>query len=169
MHVRRTSSIFVAILGIGLGLCIPTKIALADDRIGLDQLTPLWWQWAFSIPSAQNPIADQNGGGCMIGQRGSLWFLAGFGGTTTRTCSVPAGLTLFFPVINQIGFNSPAVPPATLNCGQDQKSISAKDLRKSVGSFIDSIRLGDLSVTLDNHPIYHFDRVQSDVFAISAG
>jgi hypothetical protein len=130
---------------------------------------PMLWQWAFSIPSAQNPIADPNGGDCTIGQRGSIWFLAGFGGTTTRTCSVPAGLTLFFPVINQIGFNSPAVPPAKDNCGQGQVNIPAKDLRKSIGSFIDSIRLGDLSVTLDNHPIYHFDRVQSDVFAISAG
>jgi hypothetical protein len=27
--------------------------------------------------------------------------------------------------------------------------------------------LGDLSVALDNHPIYHFDRVQSDVFALA--
>src|ERR1700736_6805150 len=105
MNFRKTSSktatsCLAAMLGIGFGLCISTNIALADDRIELDQLTAKWWQWAFSIPTAQNPIADQNGRSCMIGQRGSFWFLAGnFGGTTTRTCAVPAGPTLFFPVI----------------------------------------------------------------------
>ena len=68
---------FSVMLGIGFGLCISTNIALADDRIDLEQLTAQWWQWAFSIPFAQNPVVDQTGGSCMIGQRGSVWFLAG--------------------------------------------------------------------------------------------
>lgn len=166
MKVRKTTlntatRCFAAILGIGFGLCMPTNSALADDRIDLEELTAQWWQWAFSIPTAQNPIVDQNGGSCMIGQRGSVWFLAGnFGGTTTRTCSVPAGTTLFFPVINQVGFNSP-------NCGQGPENVSVKDLRKATANFIDSVSLSDLSVALDSLPIYHFERVQSDVFAIA--
>jgi hypothetical protein len=148
----------VAVLGIGFGLCIPTNIALADNGNNLEQLTGEWWQWAFSIPTAQNPVVDQNGGNCMIGQHGAFWFLAGnFGGTTTRTCTVPAGTPMFFPVINQVGYNSP-------NCGQGPENLSAKTLRKAVGDIIDTARA--LSVELDSHPI-HFQRVQSDVFAIT--
>jgi hypothetical protein len=164
MKVRKTTSnaatrCFAAMLGIGFGLCIPTNSALADDRIDLEQLTAQWWQWALSIPTAQNPFVDQNGGNCMIGQRGSVWFLAG--GTATRTCSVPAGTTLFFPVINLVGFNSP-------NCsGQGPENLTVRDLRKATANFIDSVSLADLSVALDSHPIYHFERVQSDVFAIA--
>ena len=166
MNIRKTSSktasrCFTAMLVIGFGLCIPANMALADDQTDLEQLTAQWWQWAFSIPKAQNPITDQDGGSCMIGQRGSIWFLAGnFGGTTTRTCSVPAGTTLFFPVINQVAFNSP-------NCGQGPDNISVKDLRKATADFIDSVSLADLSVELDSHPIHDFERVQSDVFAMA--
>lgn len=100
----------------------------------------------------------------MIGQSGSLWFLAGvggpFGGSAVRACSVPEGTTLFFPVINRVFFNSPG-------CGQGPENIPVKVLRKAVGDFIDSVRLRDLNVTLDNRPVFPFNRVQSDVFAIA--
>ena len=161
MIIRKMSSALAATLAIGFGLCFASDIARADDRGNLEQLTPQWWQWAFSIPTALNPIADQTGGSCMIGQSGSLWFLAGnFGGTTVRACSVPVGTSLFFPVINQVGFNSPG-------CEQGPDNIPVRGLRKAVGDFIDSVRLRDLNVTLDNRPIYPFSRVQSDVFALA--
>ena len=81
MKVRTTRSktasrFLAAMLGIGLGLCIPTSIALADDRTdddrtnddrtNLEQLTSQWWQWVFSIPTALNPALDLSGGSCMI-------------------------------------------------------------------------------------------------------
>jgi hypothetical protein len=161
MNIRKMSSTFAATLGIGFGLCIATSIARADDHADPGQLTAQWWQWAFSIPLSLNPIADSTGGSCMIGQSGSLWFLTGnFGGSTVRACSVPEGTTLFFPVINQVGFNSPG-------CGQGPDNIPAKVLRKAVGDYIDSVRLGDLNVTLDNQPVYPFKRIQSDVFALA--
>ena len=43
----------------------------------LPQLTGEWWQWALSIPTSVNPLLDTTGERCMIGQRGSTWFLAG--------------------------------------------------------------------------------------------
>jgi hypothetical protein len=159
--LKTTATCFSVMLGIGIGLSIPTNIALAQTPSGLPQLTAQWWQWAFSIPTAQNPIVDQTGGSCMIGQRGSIWFLAGnFGGTTMRTCSIPEGTTLFFPVINQVGYNSP-------NCGQGPENLSVKTMREQVANFIGTVRLADLSVELDSKPINHFDHVQSDVFAIA--
>jgi hypothetical protein len=65
-----------------------------------------WWEWALSIPAAQNPILDQTGANCGQGQVGNVWFLAGtFGGSATRNCTIPAGKPLFFPLINNIGFS----------------------------------------------------------------
>ncbi len=158
MNIRKTSSTFAATLGIGFGLCVATSIARADDHADLGQLTAQWWQWAFSIPKPLNPIDDSTGGSCMIGQSGSIWFLAGnFGGSTVvRACSVPEGTTLFFPVINSVFFN----------CNpSDNKPVKVH--RKEVGDYIDSVRLRDLNVTLDKRPVYPFNRVQSDVFAIA--
>jgi hypothetical protein len=64
-----------------------------------------WWQWAVSIPSAVNPIFDNSGKACALGQRGNLWFLAGnTGGKTSRQCSLPAGSRVLIPVHNTFCF-----------------------------------------------------------------
>ena len=63
-----------------------------------------WWQCALSIPAQVNPILDTTGVNCAQGQEDDVWFLAGtFGGTVTRTCTIPAGKPIFFPLINNVG------------------------------------------------------------------
>lgn len=58
-----------------------------------------WVQWLLSIPAATNPALDATGAHCAQGQAGPVWFLAGnFGGLVNRTCTVPAGKALFFPL-----------------------------------------------------------------------
>lgn len=61
-----------------------------------------WWVWASTIlPLEQNPIVDPTGEFCTAGQSGPVFFLAGtFGDPATRTCTVPAGKALFFPIVN---------------------------------------------------------------------
>lgn len=65
-----------------------------------------WWNWALSFEDEQSPIADRTGARCGNGQSGPVWFLAGTYGTqrTQRTCKVPQGKTLFFPLINYITY-----------------------------------------------------------------
>jgi hypothetical protein len=62
----------------------------------------LWWQWVLEIPTSVNPLLDTTGEHCAQGQSNRVWFLAGvFGsGTATRTCTVPSGTALFFPLFN---------------------------------------------------------------------
>jgi hypothetical protein len=60
-----------------------------------------WWQWAGSFPSGENPIEDTTGEYCDIGQSGPVWFLAGtFGGSAERSCTIPAGKAIFYPLVN---------------------------------------------------------------------
>lgn len=63
-----------------------------------------WWQWAGSFDRHISPIADTDGSLCNSRQSGPVWFLAGTYGTkrTIRTCSVPAGKYIFFPLINYV-------------------------------------------------------------------
>lgn len=63
-----------------------------------------WWEWAGSFESSESPIADQTGELCASKQTGDVWFLAGTYGTkrTVRTCTVPYGKYLFFPLINYV-------------------------------------------------------------------
>ena len=146
-----------------LGLIVPLNMAIADeDSGGLPALTAQWWQWALSIPTGQNPQEDPTGQYCMVGQRGSVWFLGGVfsGGPAERTCSVPEGATLFFPVINEITINAPNV------CGQGPENDAAKDLRQQSKAFIDGVPLSSVKVQVDgkNTP---FRRVQSQVFEVA--
>ncbi|HWN93715.1 MAG TPA: hypothetical protein VNT99_01670 [Methylomirabilota bacterium] len=67
------------------------------------QWAAAWWQWALSIPEAQNPLLDTTGQSAGIGQSGPVWFLAGtFGNSVERTVTVPAGKSIFMPVHNWI-------------------------------------------------------------------
>jgi hypothetical protein len=81
------------------------------------------------------------------------------GGETTRTCTIPEGKTLFFPVINGVNFDSPNV------CGQGPERIPVEDLRAAIASFIDGAT--NLSVEVDGEPIEDLRRVQSEVFEVA--
>jgi hypothetical protein len=74
-----------------------------------------WFQWAIGIPLAENPLVDTSGAKCTQRQVDEVWFLAGsFGaGTFVRSCNVPAGKSLFFPLINNFYGAFLSDPPAT--------------------------------------------------------
>jgi hypothetical protein len=149
-----------------IGVMMPVQMALADGGsappASLSELTAQWWQWALSIPTGQNPQLDPTGQYCMVGQRGPIWFLAGVqgGGPATRTCSVPEGAALFFPVINDVSINSPNV------CGSGPENESVKDLRQMSKSFIDGVPPSSVKVQVDGNKT-PFRRVQSQVFEVA--
>jgi hypothetical protein len=67
--------------------------------------TAKWWQWAHSIPTANNPQLDQTGKDCAQAQNqtGPVWFLAGTGGgSAERTCTIPAGKAILIPIVNVV-------------------------------------------------------------------
>lgn len=60
-----------------------------------------WWKWVYAQPFSTNPVSDKTGAHCADGQSGPVWFLAGsFGTTEERSCTIPPGKTLFFPIFN---------------------------------------------------------------------
>ena len=152
-------SLIAAILAILSVFTLQSGTAQADSD-SLKHLSAEWWQWALSIPVAANPLLDTSGDKCMVGQHGENWFLAGFfnsSGAFARTCSVPEGAKLFFPVVNSINLDTPNV------CGQGPERIPVKDLRAVAATFINGVSVA--TAELDGVPIKHIRRVQSPVFA----
>lgn len=84
-----------------------------------------WWRWIWSVPAPVSPIADATGQYCAEGQSGPVWYLAGtFGGTAERSCTIPTGVSVLFPVFN-VAFgdgdgdcngNGPFHDPTLPNC-----------------------------------------------------
>ena len=61
-----------------------------------------WYQWALGVPAANSPLTDTTGDNCAQRQVGKVWFLAGSisDAPVVRNCDIPAGKSLFFPLIN---------------------------------------------------------------------
>ena len=74
----------------------------------LAEWTGAWWQWAAAIPADENPLRDETGESCDLDQSGPVWFLAGTQfGAAERSCTVPAGKAILFPILNLVFFNCP--------------------------------------------------------------
>jgi hypothetical protein len=63
-----------------------------------------WWTWCYYDPYGENPADDRTGKLSSKGQvLHDVWYLAGtFGGKAQRTCQVPKGMSIFFPIINDL-------------------------------------------------------------------
>jgi hypothetical protein len=142
MYRRSAAS---ALLGALMALAIPARTAHSLDS--LPQLAAQWAQWSLSIPFDVNPVVnDETGALCMVGQQGPVWFLAG--NATMRSCTVPEGTSLFFPVINGLAFNTP-------NCGQTGDIKTVKRLKDVYYAFLTGFvnQVQNLSATLNGSPI----------------
>src|SRR5258708_978188 len=107
LYDRWSNKRLIRLLALLLALAVPAPVLLGgdddhdrdkdhEDSESFKKLSAEWWQWALSIPTSVNPLLelepkDPKEERCMIGQRGSVWFLAGVFGASaaTRTCSVP--------------------------------------------------------------------------------
>jgi hypothetical protein len=117
-----------------------------------------WWQWVFSLPAATHPILDQTGDHCGAGQVDSVWFLAGtFGGNAERSCTIPPGQPIFFPIVNSAGLKA---------WGYE----TLLDLRKLAAVAVDQVE--HMSVTIDGVELEEEfllqQRVRSPAFSVIA-
>jgi hypothetical protein len=118
--------IIIMALGVLMALALATPMALAGVGQGAneadtpEELAAVWTQWAFSKPvDVDSPLIGSYKGGprCdgtpLSPTQGNTWFLAGTfdSSKVVRTCTMPAGTQLFFPVVNWIAF--PFAPKET--------------------------------------------------------
>lgn len=119
--------------------------------VSYGQWTVRWWQWAHSSPTNLNPVLDSTGANAAVNQTGPVWFIAGTFGekqTAKRSCSIPSGKAILFPVINY-----------EMNELENLSIKAGPDLIKHVKEDIDDIVTKEAKVDNELIPIY---RVQSD-------
>jgi hypothetical protein len=102
MNVR--SRIRQSMHGLAAVICLASVQPAAAESLPNDanSLGARWWQLAMSIPTPVNPLLDDTGKLCMIGQQGSTWFLntaAGpLGDPAHATCTIPEGVPILVPL-----------------------------------------------------------------------
>lgn len=129
-----------------------------------NELTGRWSNWVSQEPIATNPALDNDGSDCDRNQEGKVWFLAGtFRGflgenaIADRTCKVPVGKGIFFPIFSVISF-----APEFLNTPpcQDLKE-DVDQIRCDVNDDVAIAPRVALQVLLDGKPV-------ADLFAYRA-
>jgi hypothetical protein len=123
MNGRRTAvkRIIIMALGVLLALVLATPMALAQVGQGANksgtaaELAAAWTQWAYSKPYVDgvSPLIGgdpdyteaQCDGTPVSPTQGKQWFLAGTTDRSevVRTCTMPVGTHLFFPVVTSFG------------------------------------------------------------------
>lgn len=77
------------------------KSIKAKHLVASDKQAAAWTRWIMALPYSTGPINDPSGAECAASQGGKDWFLAGTaGGSAERTCDVPSGKHLVFPLLN---------------------------------------------------------------------
>jgi hypothetical protein len=117
--------------------------------------TALWWRWLHSFPKNTNPATDPTGDLCNKSQNyQNVWFLAGtWGGSVTRSCRIPHGKALFFPIIT-----------SAFSFAVDRHLKTEQELTTSTVKDIDMV--DKLALTIDDTHIIEFSkfRVRSKPF-----
>jgi hypothetical protein len=114
-----------------------------------------WWQWVWSQAATNSPIADT--GDCSAGQSGPVWFLAGAFVSTplTRTCTVPAGKALFFPIYNAWADNT-WCPEWT--------TYTLEELIGFTQWYMENV--GAVACTIDGKPVKGLDPVATSAYRV---
>ncbi|WP_285781292.1 signal protein [Microbispora sp. NBRC 16548] len=101
----------LVLLGLLVGCGAVGRKSSTDDVVSsepsaspVESIQGRWWTWASSEAESTNPVADDTGEFCDRNQPEDVWFLAGtFGGTVRRTCALPSGRPVVFPLVNLVG------------------------------------------------------------------
>jgi hypothetical protein len=111
--------------------------------------TANWWSHMFSFGCDNFPLLDPDGSSAGLNTAGPVIFLPGnFGGTTTRTITVPHGKALLFPIVNVLWIYS-----ACYEAAEEDEALANGTLEAYINSIIDPVLSGadvSLSATLDN-------------------
>ncbi|HKI08035.1 MAG TPA: hypothetical protein VKA09_06540 [Nitrososphaeraceae archaeon] len=120
-----------------------------------NEWTSIWWMWLISTPLSESPAADSNGQYCAKSQTGPVWFLAGtFQGSAERTCEIPAGKGILFPVFN-----------AECSFAEYPNLKTDSELSQCAKELIDKVTF--VQATIDGVQIQNISRTQSPPFAVT--
>lgn len=121
------------IFAVGVLFALMVPLNVSADNVGeakvygktYGEWSAEWWQWGHSLPSTivPHPVLDAGTAeeplevDCSLGQKGPVYFLAGLAYegvpeeptvlTGMRSCEVPQGTALFFPIVNVEFINTP--------------------------------------------------------------
>ena len=143
----------------------PAIFPVGSNPYGLSygEWSARWWQWAFSFTVDAHPLLET--AGCDAGQTGPVWFLGGsFVNTTVvRDCTVPAGKSIFLPVLNTEC--STIEPPPFFGSNEDElRACAAAVTNTGMFATVDGVAVENLPSYRVQSPLYEFSSPDGGLF-----
>jgi hypothetical protein len=129
--------------------------------------TAKWWQWAYLMPEANNPMVDDTGRNCANNQTSPVWFLAGTsGGAVTRECTISSGNAILIPIINVVcdsALDPSLDTEAELRaCAKaDQDTVIAKEIT------VDGMNVGNLDSYRIQSPLFNLTYPENNIAGVA--
>jgi hypothetical protein len=179
---RRTA--LLAALSLGAGMLVASPAAPADRGrapVFAPHALPFgqtygewaadWWTWALTQPVGVNPLLDLTGAHCAQGQRGRVWFLAGTFGdpsSVSRTCTVPKGKALLFPVLNNFSGATEQDPPSEkTEAFQRSRATPAMEAATNLHASIDGVPVPDIKARyFEKSPVFKVMLPANNIFGL---
>jgi hypothetical protein len=197
MNRRKTVVKRAIVMAVSVILALIVVLPMAFGQVGQGakasgtaaELAAAWWQWAYSKPVGDSPLIGgytdtaRCDGTPLSPTKPKTWFLAGTsnGLTVERTCTMPVGTHLFFPVANVVAFPFPGADPEETAPGERQKAIAYMDavladptFRQSIvvtvdGKMVKSNRIGRATYSLGTGPYFTLTLPENNVPGQPAG
>jgi hypothetical protein len=136
------------------------------------RLAAAWWTWALSQPAATNPLTDTTGEFCAEGQTGRTWFLAGPAGdgVVNRSCTIPAGRKLFFPLVNVFNGATPDDPAELQTVAAQRRLVADYQVRRSFNLTLSVDGISRLhAVRYEDSKVFKVVLPDGNLFGVPAG
>ncbi len=180
--IRHKRGYFAAVMFSTIALFLPTivQIAFATDitlfspsskpyGLTFGEWAAKWHTWLYSMPGPINPATDTTGKNCAQNQTGPVWFLAGTtGGSDERSCTIPAGKALLFPLIaNECSYkeNPNLKTEAELRTCAVSPNNGVTDLELT----IDGVNIQNMEKYRAHSPLFGFTFSDDNLAGVSPG
>jgi hypothetical protein len=132
--------------------------------------TAKWWQWAYSMPTIDNPTVDETGAKCSLGQNDTnVWFLAGTGGgKVSRSCTIPAEKAILFPIIN-VECDYLSTPEFKTESDLRECAKADQDKATNLQATIDGVDIPDLKKYRVQSPLFNITLPTDNAPGLPAG
>jgi hypothetical protein len=133
------------------------------------ELAAAWWKWVLETPAPEAAILDPTGEKCASRQTGHVWFLAGslFGEPVNRTCTVPRGTFLFFPMANAL-YGAFVTEPDSMRTEAFVRAQTVCVEGAEVHAFIDGVLVGAPQQYLEQSWLFVTHFPENNVFGVTA-
>lgn len=137
--------------------------------VSYGEWTAKWWQWLLSTPQPNNPLTDTTGKNCGQNQNGPVWFIPGTeGGAATRTCTIPAGKAILFPIINaECSFSER--PTLKTESDLSQCAKSQNNPTTNLQASVDGVNLQQLDKYRVTSPLFNLTFPAKNIFGSPVG